>query len=161
MNIPSGKQVVSELATSGVDPKKMLGDLMKKNFNGYVSVTCKERFGFEDGFVILENGVIKGSYYKMLKNQKDAFGKDALALLLNAFGSGFGTIDIFMLTKEQVDLMLTFNEKVKFEASDLSKIKDLFKNKYDPNLLGNYIEVQETTSKYDLFKKIGLGNIKI
>ena len=160
MNIPVGSLVVGKLSSKSIDAKKMLQDLINKSFNGYISITTLEENGFEDGMIVFEDGIIKGASHNFLFKNKSKFGQDALSFILNIFASNYGTIDIFKLTKEQVELILTFNEQIKTQTiKNLSNINNLFKTKYDSSLLG--IKQNDEKSKYDLFKQIGLGNVKI
>ena len=159
MNIPVGENVVSGLPVKEIDPKEMLSDLISKSFNGYVAITIFTDKGYEDGIIIFESGSIVGSYYKHLVLEKEFFGMNGLKYVLNMFGAEYGVIDVFKLSKEQVELLLTFNERVKTKSiKNLSDIKDFFVSKYNPNL---FEEKTEEVSKYDLFKKIGLGSLKI
>ena len=160
MNIPSGEEVVKNLEVKGIKTSSMIKDLNNKKFNGYVSITIREKFGFEDGVIIFKDGEISGSYYNFLLKNKELYGKDAFTFVMNAFGAEFGSLDVNKLSKEQVELMLTFNEKSKFEL----KLKDLqkkIKTKYDENLVSQEIGIDVKDEKYELFKKIGLGNLGI
>jgi len=158
MNIPSGKQIVSKLNIREIDAKTMLSDLLRKKFNGYICITVNGSAGFEDGILILELGAIKGCHYKLLQNNKNYYAESALKLFLNSYGAEFGTIDVYGLTKEQVDLILTFNEKVKIkDITDINSIADLFVSHYNSDLTLNK-DVKKSVSKYDLLKSIGLGN---
>jgi hypothetical protein len=160
VNIPSGEEVVKNLEVKGIKTSSMIKDLNNKKFNGYVSITIREKFGFEDGVIIFKDGEISGSYYNFLLKNKELYGKDAFTFVMNAFGAEFGSLDVNKLSKEQVELMLTFNEKSKFEL----KLKDLqkkIKTKYDENLVSQEIGIDVKDEKYELFKKIGLGNLGI
>jgi hypothetical protein len=162
MNIPSGKQIISKLETKDLNSKNMIRDLMNKKFSGYITVTINQQFGFEDGLLIFSNGIIKGAHYVLLKENNEIFGEDAIKLILNALGAKYGTLDVYQLTKEQVELMLTFNEKTKVtDIADISKIEQFFVNDYNTNITAKYSSQKQEDSKYDIFKKIGLGNIRI
>lgn len=162
MNIPSGKQLATKLTLKDINAKNMIVDLISKKFNGYVSITITENFGFEDGLLIFSQGNISGAHYVLLHENKEIFGEDALKLFFNALGANFGTLDVYQLTKEQVELMLTFNEKTKINnIFDMKKIDSLFVKNYNADAVAKYSTQIQESSKFDLFKKIGLGNIRI
>jgi len=162
VNIPSGKQIVTKLTIKDINAKSMLKDLLAKKFNGYITITINEKFGFEDGIIIVSQGFIKGAHYLLLKENKDIFGEDAFRLSLNAFAAKNGTVDVYQITREQVDLMLTFNEKTKIpEIADITKIDSLFPKSYNPEFVARFSDQKQESSKFELLKRIGLGNIRI
>ena len=161
MNIPTGKPVIKLLTLKNLNHNNMLLDLIKKKFNGYVCITVKDKYGYEDSFIVFEDGFIKGAYHRFLDKSKDSFGDNALKLFMSSFSSKLGTIDVYSLTKEQAELILTFNEKIKNKPTNDIKFLNQFNNfKYKEEILGNSSENKKET-KYDLFKRIGLGNVNI
>lgn len=160
MNIPTGKPIIKNVALKNLNYSSMLSDLMAKKFNGYVCLSVKDKFGYEDSFLVLEEGIVKGAYHTFLDMQKDSFGDNAIKLFMSTILSKIGTLDVYSLTKEQAELILTFNEKIKNNPIKDIKYLNQFANSKYKNEIININETQEET-KYDLFKKIGLGNISI
>lgn len=162
MNIPQGKPILKNTALKGINYQNMLTDLINKKFNGYICITIKDIFGIEDSVIILEDGIIKGAYHNFIDKSKDIFGDDALKIFMSNITANIGTIEIYSLSKEQTELVLTFNDKLKTYPIKDMKILNQYSNlkvKYNLNLEENKESNVET--KYDLFKKIGLGNINI
>lgn len=157
MNIPEGKAIAKNLTTLKLNSDSMLNDLFLKKFNGYVCLTINEKNGYEDGFIVFQEGSILGSYYMFLDKKKEFYSTNALSLFVNNL-KYLGNIDIYSLTKEQTELLLTFNEKIRTKAiNSIKYLKELTTNNYKEEL---FVEEKEE-NKYDLFKKIGLRNIKI
>lgn len=159
MNIPAGTKIAYNMKTNELNAQKMIGDLQKKQFSGYITITVKEKFGFEDGIIVIKKGLISGSYYNIISVNHDIYSKDALSLIGNAFGSSSGAVDIYQLSNEQVDLMLTFNEKIRIDNSD--GFYQLIAQKYDFTKVQKYLKNDKESSKYDLLKKIGLEGLKV
>jgi hypothetical protein len=161
MNIPTGKPIIKGLALKNLNYQNMIQDLITKRFNGYICLTAKDQFGYEDTFIVFEDGIISGAYHNFLDKVKENFGDIAIKLFMSAFTAKFGTLDVYALTKEQVELILTFNEKIKnMPVKDIKYLNQFVNSKYREEIIGsNASNVEET--KYDLFKKIGLGNISV
>jgi len=160
MNIPTGKQVIKGVPLKNLKYENMLLDLCSKNFNGYICLTAKDNAGYEDSFIVFEDGKIMGAYHNFLDKKKDSFGEDALKRFMSSFDSSFGVIDVYALTKEQAELILTFNEKLRISPTkDIKYLNQLKNPKYREEVFGDK-NTNEIT-KYDLFKRIGLGNISI
>ncbi len=162
MNIPSGKQIVKNLTLKKLDYANMLSDLIQKKFNGYICLTVNDKYGFEDCIFVFEDGIIKGSYVKFLNYEKEAFGDSAVSIFLNNLKLELGNIDVFSLTKEQTELILTFNEKVKTTLiPDTKSLNKFVSSSYKENFMSKVMKQSSGDTKYDLFKQIGLGNLNI
>lgn len=160
MNIPSGKPIAKGIALKNLNYNNMLLDLMQKKFNGYVCLTVKDKFGYEDSFVIFKEGVILGAYHNFFDVNKESFGEMAIKLFMSCFTAKFGTLEVYALTKEQCELILTFNEKIKNQPiKDIKYLNQFVNPKYRENIVETPIKKED--SKYDLFKKIGLGNLSV
>jgi len=160
MNIPTGKPVIKGMALKSLNYQNMIQDLITKRFNGYVCLTVQDKFGYEDSFIVFEDGIISGAFHSFLDKSKEDFGDIAIKLFMSCFASGIGTLDVFALTKEQAELILTFNEKIKTNPIKEVKYLNQFVNsKYRESFFDSNNNVE--TNKYDLFKSIGLGNINV
>lgn len=161
MNIPTGKPLVKQVSLKKLNYNNMLSDLFVKKFNGYICLTIKDKYGFEDSFIVLEDGIVQGAYHKFLNYGKENFGDNALKLFMSSFNSSLGTLDVYSLTKEQAELILTFNEKIKnTPIKDIKTLNQYNNPKYKSDIIGT-LDQNTSDNKYDLFKQIGLGNIQI
>ncbi len=160
MNITQGVPVSKNLNLKKVNYEVMFTDLFNKKFYGYICLTTFDNLGYDDDIIILQNGFIVGAYHQSLNQKKEFFGDNAIPLFFNNLTNEYGCLDIFSLTKEQTELILTFNEKMKNKPiKDIKYLNQFMNNKYKEQIFNNKPIKEE--SKYDLFKKIGLGNIKI
>ena len=161
MNIPTGKPLIKQISLKKLNYNNMLFDLFSKKFNGYICLTIKDKYGYEDSFIVMEDGLIQGAYHKFLNQNKETFGDKAIKLFVNSLNSNLGSLDVYSLTKEQTELILTFNEKIKHNPiKDIKTLNQYNDPKYKDEIIENY-EKNTNDNKYDLFKKIGLGNIQI
>ena len=161
MNIPTGKPLIKQVSLKKLNYLNMLSDLLTKKFNGYICLTIKDKFGYEDTFIVLEDGIIQGAYHKFLDFNKETFGDNAIKLFMSSFSAKFGTLDVYTLTKEQSELILTFNEKIKnVPIKDIKILNQYCDSKYREEII-NITNQGNDDTKYDLFKRIGLGNIDI
>lgn len=162
MNIPSGKQIVKNLSLKKLDYASMLADLIQKKFNGYICLTVNDKYGFEDSLFVFEDGIIKGSHQNFLNYEKEVFGDEAIYFFINNLKLEFGNIDVFSLTKEQTELILTFNEKMKTSPiADTKSLNKFASSSYKENFMSKVMKHGSEDTKYDLFKQIGLGNLNI
>ncbi len=162
MNIPSGKQIVKNVALKKLDYANMLSDLIQKRFNGYLCLTINDKYNFEDSLLVFEDGAIKGAYSKFLNYEKEAFGDSAISIFLNNLKLEIGNIDVFSLTKEQTELILTFNEKMKTTPiNDTKSLNKFVNSSYKENFMSKFMKQGSEDTKYSLFKQIGLGNLNI
>jgi hypothetical protein len=157
MNIPEGKPIVKNLSTLKLNYESMLNDLFLKKFSGYVCLTINQNKGYEDGFIVFQDGILQGAYYTLLDKNKEYYSEKALAFFMKGIKI-LGNLDIYSLTKEQVELLLTFNEKIRNKPINSIKYLNDFSNN---NITEELFVEEKDENKYDLFKKIGLGNIKI
>jgi len=163
MNIPVGtlKEEGSSLKDTNL-PEKLSG-LMKESFTGYIALTVEGRSGIEEGLAVLKNGLLVGTIYEYLKFNKSFYGKDALTQFFNSSLAEFGVMDIGQLSKQQVDLIVAFNEKIELEKpvspQELAKlVPKEYDSKHAEKAVGE--ELKKKESKFDVFKKLGLGGVR-
>jgi len=162
MNIPTGERVAENISVAKVDVRKVISDLESKKFSGYISVTNNNGFGFEDGVLLLKQGNVIGSVHAFLSFDKSIYGDESAALFFNSFASKFGCFDVFKLTSEQMELIITFNDKILFKSQNNQKLFDNYVKEYKTSLVERYIDKSSGgKDKYGLLKEIGLGNIGI
>ena len=163
MNIPTGEIVEENFSLKGVSLSQKVLTLMEESFTGYLVLTSVGRGGIEEGLVLMREGKAIGAVYEYLKFRKIVYGNIALGLLLNAGMAEHGVMDISKLSRQQAELATAFNEKmalaVEISDSDLAKI---IPNEYNPAFAEKAIEKELETkeSKFDVFKKFGLGGIR-
>ena len=89
--------------------------------------------------------------------------KDALELFFNSASAEFGIVELYELSREQMELMQTFNETVFFnEVYDVKDALKYYGKEYKDSLIERYIGRKEIDkNKYALLKQIGLGNIGV
>ncbi|PIU02611.1 MAG: hypothetical protein COT55_02595 [Candidatus Diapherotrites archaeon CG09_land_8_20_14_0_10_32_12] len=162
MNIPTGERVAENISTAKVDVRKVISDLENKKFSGYISVTNNNGFGFEDGALFFKLGNVIGSVHTFLFYDKSVYGDESAALFFNSFASKSGCFDVFRLTSEQMELIVTFNDKILFKSQNNQKLFDNYVKEYKASLVEKYIDRSSSSKdKYGLLKEIGLGNIGI
>lgn len=111
MNLPAGTPLKTGLDVANVDFYALVKELGKIGFNGYVCIATAGEAGFEEGTLMFDEGKPVASIYEYYKYRKTYFGDDAFKRVLNASAAKDGVVDVFELTKEQVHLVLAFNEK--------------------------------------------------
>ena len=111
MNLPAGTPLKTGLEVANVEFYALLKELDKLKFNGYVCLTVAGEKGFEEGAQIFDDGKPVASVYEYYKYRKTYYGEEAFNRVLNAAVAKEGIIDVFELSKEQVHLILAFNEK--------------------------------------------------
>jgi len=160
MDLPVGDIKERHLLLKQTDIVKKISELMKKGFSGYAVLTIEGRSGVEEGAAILLQGSIIGAIFEYIKFDRKVFGDSALLHFLNASRADFGVGDIVLLSKQQIELILAFNEKIELgkavEEKDLHKLAP---QEYNPKFAENFLgeELQTKESKFDVFKKIGLA----
>ena len=162
LNLPVGTIQQQAVSVKTVDLKKQFQNLMNQAFNGYIVVTIEGYAGIEEGVFLLKNGLLFGSLYEYTNFDITLFGEFALQQAFNAAAAEFAMMDVCELTKQQVELIAAFNEKIQlpqqFSAKDIGRF---FKQKYDSSFAQKTLKeiVKKEESKYDVFKKIGLTDI--
>jgi hypothetical protein len=162
MDIPVGSLVEENIPLKETNLVQKLFALMQQGFNGYVVLTTEGRSGIEEGIVLLKNGAAVGAVYEYLKFKKSFFGDSALQQLLNAALAKAGVIDIGSLSKQQVELIIAFNEKIELGAPlGQKEIAKIMPQGYNASIVEKALgkELKKKESKFDVFKKLGLGGV--
>jgi len=162
MNIPIGKVEEQQVPFSESEPFAKIAKLMASGFNGYMVATAEGCSGMEEGLLMISDAAIIGTVFDGLRVNKQLYGVSALRLVLNLLKAGRGVFDLNRLSKQQIDLIMAFNEKIKLTkpvgSETLSKLEP---KAYDAGIVSKELVVEETTkeSKGKLLKKFGLGSI--
>lgn len=162
MNIPVGEIVEENIALSEVKFEEKLLKLSKEAFTGYLVLTVEGRSGIEEGLLLFKGGLAVGAIYEYVKFKKMFYGDNALEQLLNAVLAEFGVMDIVGLSRQQVDLIIAFNEKVELRKPLSQKeITKIIPKQYQVAVAEKALgkELKKKESKFDVFKKLGLGGL--
>jgi hypothetical protein len=167
MNLPVNNPILKDLFLDQISSDKLFFDLNQRKFNGYVYLTIKGEFGFEESFIIFEKGNIVGNIYVLEGYDIELFGSEAFNLCINAFGAENGVLNIYDLKEDQIKLVLIFNDKIKNIKQIVSKNKNSKKNyflkniKYNPNAIQELLteKININKSQKDLFSERGLDQL--
>lgn len=162
MNIPIGKVVEERQSFSGNDPFAKTESLVKSGFNGYMAATIEGVTGLEEGVLLLRKNMVVGAVFDALRADKQLYGIKALRLVLNLLKSKKGIFDVNMLSKQQIDLIIAFNEKIRLPKElDRQMLSKLKPRSYNGQLVLKElaIDLNARDSRYNLLKKLGLGSI--
>ncbi|MEM4222159.1 MAG: DUF2226 domain-containing protein [archaeon] len=161
MNISAGEILEKGRKLSELDPREFFKKLKELNFVGFIRLTIKGKFGFEEATLVLDKGSLVACDYEYFYFNKMFVGEQALNRCLNAFISNFGTLDSFTLTSYQLQLILTLNGecvlKKPLKCDELS-FPQSFNYSYEEELLP---KEEEDKEKLQLLKKFGLTSLKI
>jgi hypothetical protein len=113
MNLPSGKIIKKELDNASTDTLKLLAELARSQFSGYIAL-CVKATSLEEGTLLMDKGKIVGAMYEYYALKKEFAGEQAFTRFLNASAAKQGILDVIQLTPEQVHLALAFNENSVF-----------------------------------------------
>jgi hypothetical protein len=162
MNIPVGQLVEENTPLKGTNLAKKLSSLMLNGFTGYLVLTIEGRSGIEEGLALLKGGFIVGAIYEYVKFDSSFYGNDALQQLMNSSLAEYGVIDVGSLSKQQVELIIAFNEKIELaKPIEAKQIEKIVPKRYDAKVAEKALgkELKKKESKFDVFKKLGLGGV--
>ena len=162
MNIPVGEMVEENVSLKEMNLRQKLSKLMRESFSGSVVLTVEGRSGIEEGLVLLKEGMAFGALYEYIRFGKIVYGETALKQLLNSATVEFGVMDVGSLTKQQIELIIAFNEKIELKKPLSEKdIAKLMPKKYDAGVAEKEIgkELKKKESKFDIFRRLGLGGV--
>jgi len=162
MNIPVGTIEEQRTAFSKSNPFEKLAGLLKIGFDGYLIATVEGASGLEEGLLLIRGEEITGAVFEALRVNKQLFGTEALRLVFNLLMARKGIFDVNRLSRQQIDLIIAFNEKlVLSKPLGESLLLKLEPSSYQPALVSKALEIEleSTDSRHGLLKKIGLGSI--
>ncbi|MFA5746140.1 MAG: hypothetical protein WCX82_03755 [archaeon] len=163
MNLPVLNPVVKNAPLEKIIPDKLFLDLFEKSFEGYIYLTIQGKYGFEESIIIFSKGKIEGLIFLINGYDTEVFGKDAVNYCLNCFGAKYGILNLFVLTEDQIKLVLLFNDKIKYSLAvttkkDMSILKDI---KYNETMIENLLKekVQKEKTKKEVLDDLGLNDL--
>ena len=162
MNIPIGKLEIEQKSFAEEKPFDKLTNMVNTGFNGYIVSTIEGITGLEEGLLMVRDKEIVGAIFDALRVNKQLYGVKALRLVLNLLKAKKGVFDVNSLSKQQIDLIIAFNEKVHLSKTiDATLLAKLEPESYVKDLVSKELAVDLTAvdTKYNLLKRIGLGSI--
>lgn len=162
MNIPIGNVEEEHLSFSESNPLNKINHLMQSGFDGYVVATIEGISGLEEGLLLLKGKEIVGAVFDALRINKQLYGVPALRLSLNLLKARKGVFDVNRLSRQQIDLIIAFNEKIRLaKPITMPMLPKLLPSKYKPDIVSKELAVDLGVSetKYKLLKRLGLGSI--
>ena len=162
MNIPIGKTEAEQKGFDEEKPFERLKSMVDTGFNGYLVATIEGVTGLEEGLLMVREKEIVGAIFDALRVNKQLYGIPALRLVLNLLKAKKGVFDVNGLSKQQIDLIIAFNEKVHLHKPvNMSLLKKLEPEEYRKDLVSKEMAFDLTAeeTKQNLLKRMGLGSI--
>ncbi len=162
MNLPVGELLEEGLPLKDFKARQTLELLADKLFSGYVVCGSEGSEGMEEGILLFKRGEVIAAIYEYCKHRQDSFGDKALPQVMNSFLAPHGVVDIVSLGLSRVDLVTAFNDKIKLPKTIPKKdIPKYLPKSYTRNFAENELKgiEKEEKSKYDIFKRLGLGQL--
>lgn len=162
MDLPVGEFLESGIIVKGNIVKEKIAALLETDFAGYAVVTIKGRSGIEEGALLMQQNRVIGAIFDYLRFSKKVLGDSAVVHFFNAAKADFAVMDIISLTKQQIELIIAFNEKIELSKPVLPRdLARIGVEKFNPGLaesvLGN--ELLKKESRFDVFRKAGLTEL--
>ncbi len=162
MNIPIGEVVEQHKSFSEIQPFKRLEKLLDSDFNGYFVAAIEGISGLEEGLLLIKEKKIVGAVFVSLRINKQVYGPLALRLVFNLLNSKKGVFDLNKLSRQQIDLIIAFNDRITLEKPvEKQLLLKLGSGSYQGALVSKILELEfeSSASKHNLLKKLGLGSI--
>jgi len=157
MNLPIG-ETIFELEKKDVLEK--MKELMKKNFSGYICITIHSQYGVEDSALLFKDGKAIAAFYEFLNFNKTIFSEKALEGFLNALRCKSYVANCYRLTSHQIDLIVAFNEHLKFKREyTFIQLKKLIPKKYEEFAEKILSLPKEEISRIEILRKFGLEKL--
>ena len=157
MNLPIGEAVFEH---EHAEILKRIRDLMAQKFSGYVCVTISNN-GIEDAALILREGKAVAAFYEFLSFNKVVFAETALEGFLNACLCKNIVADCYRLAKHQIDLILAFNEHLKFKKEyNFVQLERIKPKKYSTKFAEQVLNVKpQEETRIDVLRRFGLEKL--
>jgi hypothetical protein len=162
MNIPIGSIEEQQKTFSESNPFEKMAALLKSDFSGYLVATVEGVSGLEEGLLLVRDSKVVGAAFSALRVKKQVYGLKALRLSLNCLKAAKGVFDVNRLSRQQIDLILAFNEKIAIpKPLDQAMLSRLEPEKYRHEIVSEELEVdlKGGDTKQKLLKGLGLGGI--
>ena len=161
MNLPAGNPVELGINLKEVDLHGTLSNFFTANFSGYACVTIDGYDGVEEGVLVFKAGHPIAFSYSYLKHGKNLSGIQALPRTFNAFRARNGVMDVFSVTKDQLELILSFNsDAVLKQVLTQEELDRLMASAYTEGYAVQVLGRKEEISKRDVLKRYGLSSVE-
>ncbi|MDD5148572.1 MAG: DUF2226 domain-containing protein [Candidatus ainarchaeum sp.] len=160
MDLPVGEFIESGIVSKSGIVKEKLDALLETEFSGYIVLTIEGRGGIEEGALLIQQNRIIGAIFDYLNFNRKVFGDTAVSHFFNAAAADFGNMDIIALSKQQIELIIAFNEKIELSRPILQKdLARINLDKYTPKLAEGFLgnDLLKNESRFDVFRKVGLA----
>lgn len=162
LNYPVGETVEEGLELAKIEKLSFLNKFFVPSFSGYIAVTIEGFSGIEEGVLFFREGTASGAAFCYDNFDIAVFGDVALESFFNSLAAQKGVIDVFRLSRQQIDLILALDERTSVNLP-LTKIgiEKKIRKKYDSSFAQAAVKglEQVITPSSDLLKKIGLGEM--
>jgi hypothetical protein len=160
MDLPVGDFLETGIIVKDNIVRDKISALLETDFAGYAVVTIEGRSGIEEGILLIRQNIVIGAIFDYLRFAKEVFGDEAVTHFFNAAKADFAVMDIISLSKQQIELIIAFNEKIELSKpimqKDLARIgAEKFSPRLAESVLGN--ELFKKESRFDVFRKVGLA----
>ena len=161
MNLPAGEPVETGIDVKDVDLRKTLLNFFNASLNGYLCVMIEGYDGVEEGVLVFKAGHPVAASYEYLKHDKSVAGEGALSRVFNAVTAPSGIVDVYSMSKEQTDLVISFNADAVFKKIlGKSDIEALATQQYTEKYAIESVGVKEKPfSKREVLKRYRLEEI--
>lgn len=159
MEFPAGEKIEEGLNINKVNPEELFKSFKDSEFSGYIVLTVYGYAGIEEGLLLFQKGTIVGALFSYDTSNQSIEGEEALVRILNAFKAKYGVLDINSLSKQQVELTITFKDVMKVKEYQLKDLAKLMPKTYSTQYSEKGIKESDEKSRYDILKKMGLLGI--
>ncbi|MBN1941122.1 MAG: DUF2226 domain-containing protein [Candidatus Diapherotrites archaeon] len=160
MDLPVGSILAKNLILKEINLENKINSFLEKDFRGYLVLTAAGRAGIEEGAILIQKNELIGAVFEYLRFKKRVYGELALRHYFNAAKADFGVMDVVSLSKQQIELIIAFNEKIELAKHLTSKeIAKIVPRAYDAKTAESFLgdELQKQESRFDVFKRVGLA----
>lgn len=159
MEFPAGEKIEECLTVNKVSLEELLKSFKESEFSGYIVITVYGYASIEEGILMFKSGNIVGSLFTYDTSNQTIEGEEALLRTLNAFKAKYGVSDINSLSKQQVELTITFKDLMKVKEYQLKDLIKMIPKTYSTQYSESGIKESKEKSRYDIMKKMGLLGI--
>ncbi len=162
MNIPVGNIVEKRVSFEKTAADKKVTQLLNSNFSGYMVATAEGITGIEEAILLILGREIIGAVFEAISINKTFYGLQGLRLSLNLLKAKKGVFDVNALTKQQIDLIIAFNEKIALlHPVGIDIFLKLLPAVYRPGTVLELLkaDLSKTEQREKILKRFGLGSI--
>jgi hypothetical protein len=133
--------------------------VLNSNFSGYLRLSVKRNFGFEEGYIFFENRNVVGYYYSY---DRELFGIDAKDLVEKLKNESNCIVEIFEYDDKKLGIMKELLPNIFIPNLDTKKetptqnIQNIQNNVQYQDIQDNNLENFENLSREELLKKLNI-----